>query len=180
MKNSIKQKVEKALQNSKGFTLVELIVVTVIIMILATMATTSYLRFVEDAKVAKDTAYVKNVVTQIEVLIANDKLTLPPANKTTSTYNNDNDTFIVKIAGDGTWTSTFYSGATSVDATASANESTIQSNCTKQDLTSTSAKINGVTIKVQIYNDVPKVFVYSTDSDYWYPYTQEWAGEGTW
>lgn len=183
MKNQIKQKVEKALQNTKGFTLVELIVVTVIIMILATMATTSYLRFVEDAKVAKDTAYIKGVITQIETLIAKDKLIIPTANKTTE---NADDSYILVINADGTWWSDFDDVPSEVPVAGSdsaKNQSTIQENCTKQELTSTAAKAADLEIRVQIYDDVPTVFVYckSADADdYWYPYTMEWAGEGSW
>ncbi|MFI3115782.1 MAG: type II secretion system protein [Clostridia bacterium] len=181
MKNQIKQKVEKTLQNNKGFTLVELIVVTVIIMILATMATSSYLRFVEDAKVAKDTAYIKNIVTQVEVLIANDKLEIPTVNKTGT---DESNSYIIQINSDGTWWSAFDAPPSGLPATGSdaeANQDLIQANCTKQELTSTSAKINGAEIRVQVYNDVPHVFVYcASGDDCWYPYTREWAGEGSW
>ncbi|MFI3115783.1 MAG: type II secretion system protein [Clostridia bacterium] len=182
MKNSIKAKIQKALNNSKGFTLVELIVVTVIIMILATMATSSYLRFVEDAKVAKDTAYVKNIVTQVEVLIANDKLDIPSANKSSTNYTSYDDTFAIKVNSDGTWYSAFDAApiASTTTGDAEDNLDLVQANCTKQELTSTSAKINGVEIRVQIYNDVPHVFVYSVDDSSWYPYTRTWAGEGAW
>ncbi|MFI3115784.1 MAG: type II secretion system protein [Clostridia bacterium] len=192
MINKLKQRLRKSLQSTKGFTLVELIVVTVIIMILATMAVSAYLSFVEDAAIAKDVVYVKGIVSEIEILCAQRKLTLPttinakPAVTSTAnsvTYNSSyfsyNTGSVMIPASDATaWSTTFYSASSSSASIATANLDIIKTVCQKQALESNTANSGGgVIISYQLVNNVAKVFVYSqTPDNHWYPYAQTWGG----
>lgn len=175
MKNKLQARAKQALQSQKGFTLVELIVVTVIVMVLATIAVSSYLKFVEDAKLAKDVAYVKNILTQMEVLAAKSEIVMPSTNATSASHTAYGS---IRISGTGVWSNSYGSSTYLSSANSTANRNVVTSNIAGQDLESTVAKASGVEIRYQTINNVPVVYVYSaTSGSHWFPETKVWGGE---
>lgn len=81
---SIKKKNELT-KKKKGFTLVELIIVIAVIAILVAMAIPKFGRTRTEAAVSNDVAAAKNIQSQIAIDIANNTISLPSADQTTST-----------------------------------------------------------------------------------------------
>lgn len=70
-------------RKTKGFTLIELIIVIAIIAILAAVAIPKYLQVREDGNVKADVANAKNIANAVSALISDEEIDLPTTGDTT-------------------------------------------------------------------------------------------------